>query len=772
MGPAIRFKTPFLSQLPNNHPHIHRRHTLQLLPHWTTSSPSRTPIVIHRHVFTASSNGNASSEPLPPLVQQLLHTPGLEAPEGSSAEQMLKVTEAFWKAMKDLKISSKPGPTVIKESSEYLLHDDESVEFDVCVAGGTLGVFLALALQRLGHKVCIVERRLLQGRAQEWNISDKEVESLVNAGLLTQEELQECIETAWEIDRVGFYSGENDDVQNKNNDDNKSKSEMSTTTKDASNDLWVRGVLNIGVSPRTLISIFKQKFIEAGGVLREQTMFKSAVVYKDCAVIKLMPTAGSSGGGHNGAGVDLTPADVNRPCAVTSSFSSSTNSTSNNLKNSITATKTNSSNELRCRILIDCMGHYSPIVKQIRNGQQPDGVVVVVGGCFTANPTSNGHGDGGVASPKRQFPYTGDLLYSFTDSFNDSQLFWEAFPAEGGAARTAYMFLYSDTHPDRPSFTSLLNTYLELLPSYQGVSLRDITFKRVLFGGFPCYMHGSPLKPAFDRVLQVGDAAATQSPLSFGGFGAMVRHLPRLTRGIDQALTENKLTKGYLKWLQPYQPSLSVAWLFQRSMSLRVGQLRLDEKHQKIKSAENIKISNEKKRNNGWIPANHINRLLRCNFSVMRFFGDRVIRPFLQDSLQAGPLALTMLGMMLRDPLTVTLVLFQTGPMLILGWFRHFFSLLAGSLLYVFLKPLRTVVTNYTFQRFLDALEYGTASDFEYRAGSPVTDEEVASMMRGSTLQGKESPRNGNSSNGSYGDSDEMTAEGVAQQPWPAAVAS
>jgi lycopene cyclase CruP len=57
----------------------------------------------------------------------------------------------------------------------------------------------------------------------------------------------------------------------------------------------------------------------------------------------------------------------------------------------------------------------------------------------------------------------------------------------------------------------------------QGVPLEQLKFKRVLFGAFPCYPGASPLPPAFDRVLQIGDAAAGQSPLSFGGFGSMVR---------------------------------------------------------------------------------------------------------------------------------------------------------------------------------------------------------------------------------------------------------
>ena len=46
----------------------------------------------------------------------------------------------------------------------------------------------------------------------------------------------------------------------------------------------------------------------------------------------------------------------------------------------------------------------------------------------------------------------------------------------------------------------------------------------------------SPLRPGWDRVLQVGDASGIQSPLSFGGFGAMTRHLKRLRDALSDAL--------------------------------------------------------------------------------------------------------------------------------------------------------------------------------------------------------------------------------------------
>ena len=42
------------------------------------------------------------------------------------------------------------------------------------------------------------------------------------------------------------------------------------------------------------------------------------------------------------------------------------------------------------RLLIDCMGNFSPIVRQARWGQRPDGVCLVVGSCcrgFSENST-------------------------------------------------------------------------------------------------------------------------------------------------------------------------------------------------------------------------------------------------------------------------------------------------------------------------------------------------------------------------------------------------
>ena len=119
----------------------------------------------------------------------------------------------------------------------------------------------------------------------------------------------------------------------------------------------------------------------------------------------------------------------------------------------------------------------------------------------------------------------------------------------------------------------------------QGVPLRRLTFCRALFGLFTSYKD-SPLAPGFDRVmqarprgahehtycirtyarwppLQVGDASGVQSPLSFGGFGALTRHVGRITSGVADALGADMLTRSDLGAMATYQPNLRAAWLFQ-----------------------------------------------------------------------------------------------------------------------------------------------------------------------------------------------------------------
>ncbi|KAG2488611.1 hypothetical protein HYH03_012928 [Edaphochlamys debaryana] len=688
----------------------------------------------------------------------------------------LDVSEAYWRAVRNQKHQpDKKGPTVVSYVDEPLFPEASSRnsdgastsarqhDYDVVICGGTLGLFLATALQLKGWRVCIVEKRLVQGRNQEWNISWGELEILVELGLLTEAELRSTVISEFNPIRVGFLGGE---------------------------DMWTSDVLNLGVHPKSLLEMLRKRFTEAGGVIFENTAFRSAAVHPDGLKLTLSP----------GGAAPVAVGDTNRPNGL---------ATAGALANAPRAPRV-----MATRLLLDCMGHYSDIVKQIRGRVKPDGMVMVVGSCAEGFPSD--------------MNTSADLLYSQDHVRNDMQMFWEAFPAEGGKARTTYMFAYSDAHPDRPTFEQLLDDYFETLPQYQGIPLEQLQFKRVLFGGFPCYSNG-PLKPAFDRVMQIGDASAAQSPLSFGGFGSMMRHLGRLSRGINQALAEDRLSKADLGWLHPYQPSLSASWLFQRSMSISVGQAvypanyphtpayviereQMQQLERAERAAEEAAAAAERAaaaagvslpylsapgatsepaedpfpllfgggagpaaafveavemaaarfgagsadpadyfHEEGDLPQNvaapgasagvlqrklferdfrnapewqrlpytHVNEILGTNFGAMKILGDRVSRPFLQDTIQLGPLSASMAGMMLLNPIAVSRVLFQVGTPTLVRWFGHYFALIAYTLSYNMLKPLRDVIPSFDFQRLLDTLEYGSGSDYRYHPPTP-----------------------------------------------------
>ncbi|MDZ7964667.1 MAG: FAD-dependent oxidoreductase [Nostoc sp. DedSLP03] len=480
--------------------------------------------------------------------------------------------------------NSAPVPTLVKESQQLL----GDIDFDVLICGGTLGILIGCALAVKGLRVALLERGVLRGREQEWNISRKELDVFVELKLLSEDELASAIATQYNPARVSFAGG---------------------------TEVWVEDVLNIGVDPVYLLATLKTRFLAAGGKLLENTPFSEAVVHPDGVMVN---------------------------------------------------------NQFKTRLLIDAMGHFSPITQQARQGKKPDALCLVVGTCAQGFPENN----------------SGDLLLSFTELQNQCQYFWEAFPARDG--RTTYLFTYMDAEPQRLSLEALFEEYLRLLPEYQGVELSKLKFQRALFGFFPTYRQ-SPLKTPWNRILPAGDSSGSQSPLSFGGFGAMVRHLKRLTYGIDEALETEQLSAKALTLLQPYQPSLTVTWLFQRAMSVGVNQK---------------------------IAPDQINQLLSAVFQEMQQLGTPVLKPFLQDIVQFSALTQTLLKTGLYHPVLVVKIIPQVGLASLLDWMLHYSNLGVYTALFSLSPMLETWIKNqpneqqYYWHRLIDAWKYGSGGDY------------------------------------------------------------
>jgi lycopene cyclase CruP len=493
--------------------------------------------------------------------------------------------DKMWQNLRQGQISQRE---MVVSSDEYL----KTIDVEIAIAGGTLGIILGAALQLRGLQVAVIERGELKGRAQEWNISRAELMVLVELELLSEAELAIAIASEYNPARIAFPN---------------------------TPDIWVRDVLNIGVDPVYLLAQFKAKFVAHGGKLLEFTT---------CDRVTIHPN-----------GVDINVGE----------------------------------SKLTSKLFIDAMGHFSPLAAQARAGVKPEGICLVVGSCAKGFELNE----------------TGDLFASITPIQHQCQYFWEAFPARDG--RTTYLFTYMDAHPDRFSLQFLFDEYLRLLPAYQQVELAQLNFQRCLFGCFPSY-RDSPLKTSWSRVLLIGDSSGSQSPVSFGGFGAMMRHLARLTDGINMAIAADALSNADLQLLQPYQPNIAVTWMFQRAMSVSIDRQ---------------------------VNPDLINNLLAAVFQSMQSLGDDVLCPFLQDVVQFPALTQTLFQTSLSHPLAVIPVVPHVGIPTLLDWLVNYINLGVYSGLYPIGKLLSPLLDRlspsqqYYYQQLLQAYRYGSGQDLK-----------------------------------------------------------
>lgn len=173
----------------------------------------------------------------------------------------------------------------------------------------------------------------------------------------------------------------------------------------------------------------------------------------------------------------------------------------------------------------------------------------------------------------------------------------------------------------------------------------------------------------------------------------MTRHLERLSSGIYEAVHGNFLDSRSLSLLNPYMPNLSASWLFQRAMSA-------------------------KKQSN--VAPDFINELLDVNFQSMQRLGDPVLRPFLQDVIQFGPLVKTLGLVMISKPLIIPSIFKQVGVPVLIDWSGHFFMLGYYTILSTIIDPtMRPLIQRfpakmkYEWNRRLDAWKYGAGLDYK-----------------------------------------------------------
>ncbi|KAL7429994.1 hypothetical protein ACHAXH_006011 [Discostella pseudostelligera] len=684
----------------------------------TSSSSSSSTIrwngrILHAAVVTSEDDSAAATDVdddanVKSLTQRIMERASSASSSGAggagagsaSTWEAFQRTEANWARLKSSSSSSTTqSPSSMTSSSMPLFITDDGargnpkcweklrntllvdtndsstkLDYDITICGGTLGIFIATALlaKNPSLRLSVIESAKLRGRDQEWNISRKELEELAELGVLTEQDLEVAITTEFPGCRAGFKNQEVTPLDGSYFDNGEIGYEC-----------YIPNVLNLGVSPSVLIENVAARFRSMGGTILENCALRGIAISESI-----------------GAALELHYLDKQ------SSIENDKDGGDNQSNDDIITTK----------LVLDCMGNASPISRQQRFGRKPDGVCAVVGTCA-----------GGF---EKETNLIGDIIYTNTEIqvinekrqsncnvengklVNESRLqyFWEAFPVGIGGSngmepgtsdvKTTYMFTYMDASEGRPSLSTLMDDYWQLLPIYQP-SITDVEddldVKRVLFAYFPTY-RDSPLRPQWSRLLAVGDASGIQSPLSFGGFGALTRHLGRISSAVVEALEHDLLHKDDLGMINAYAPNLSAAWMFQKAMSVRIGQ-KVDPKF--------------------------VNRLLATNFEVMHNMGVKsTMMPFLQDVVRIDGLVGSLARSFVADPSFMPQIVAHVGIPTLVEWLGHVGMIATYHALHTAVSPILEPIVEstmkndprerYIWRRRIEAWKFGSGNDYVF----------------------------------------------------------
>jgi lycopene cyclase CruA len=131
------------------------------------------------------------------------------------------------------------------------------LEWDLVVVGGALGAIYGAAMARLGYRVALVERLPFGRMNREWNISRRELQTLVDFGLLSPEEMESLILREYTDGFNKFFDG-NSPVR---------APVLHTPT-----------VLNLAIDAEKLLQLCGQILKACGGAIYERSEFQRAYI--------------------------------------------------------------------------------------------------------------------------------------------------------------------------------------------------------------------------------------------------------------------------------------------------------------------------------------------------------------------------------------------------------------------------------------------------------------------------------------------------------------
>ncbi len=177
------------------------------------------------------------------------------------------------------------------------------------------------------------------------------------------------------------------------------------------------------------------------------------------------------------------------------------------------------------------------------------------------------------SAPDEVDPRVGEILVTTEDEEEGRQHIWEGFP--GADQRfTTYLFYY--VQPNLLSQNPLFELYERFFLTRNRYKKGDGRLLRPTYGFIPAYTRLAQMPAApRDRVLLVGDAAARHSPLTFCGFGSMIRSFLPVGTLVSRLLEADQLDRRSLAKAWDLEPAaLKVMGALTLMMSPRSGSRR------------------------------------------------------------------------------------------------------------------------------------------------------------------------------------------------------
>lgn len=177
--------------------------------------------------------------------------------------------------------------------------------------------------------------------------------------------------------------------------------------------------------------------------------------------------------------------------------------------------------EVSARLVVDARGAASPHARA-------DLLCPTVGGVLEG--LTEGSADDEID------PQVGDILATTENVEQGHQHIWEAFPGRPGQT-TVYLFYYARVEAVPPG--ALVDLYARFFERRPGYKCGDASLVRPTFGYIPGWsrLGPGPRSPG-PRCLLIGDAAARQSPLTYCGFGNMLRSFGPAADGVAAFLDD------------------------------------------------------------------------------------------------------------------------------------------------------------------------------------------------------------------------------------------